>query len=206
MKRGVPTIPTVALVAVAGLAIGYLAGATTAGPVAAQTPPAQVASWGKVPLAPDQGKVTHWPADQLARVHQTLASRSNGRILSKPFDLVDLPFNRTHYFDVVHRPSSTTSPTAEQHEGVTDVYFVIGGAGTVTVGGDIENRRVVPNRPGEFQGLLKGGQAFKVKAGDVLAVPPNVPHASVSEAGGLTYMLLKINVGLYPWSAVAGVP
>ncbi len=139
-------------------------------------------------------------------MHTQLAERSGGRILSKPFDLAELPFTRTHYFDIVHRPQLTQAPTAEQHEGVTDVYIVIGGSGTVSVGGSVENRRVMTNRPGEYQGLLRGGQSYPVKAGDVLSVPPNTPHASLGDAGGLTYMLLKINVGLYPWSIVAGVP
>lgn len=139
-------------------------------------------------------------------MHATLAAKSNGRILSRPLDLVDLPFTRTHYFDVVHRPLLSTAPTAEQHEGVTDVYFILGGSGSVTVGGDIENRKTMANRFGEYQGLLRGGQAYKVKAGDLLMVPPNAPHASQGDAGGLTYMLLKINVGQYPWAAVAGVP
>ncbi|MGE3513126.1 MAG: hypothetical protein AB7N65_30055 [Vicinamibacterales bacterium] len=195
------------LVAVAALAVGYAAGAATSfSAAAAQTSPAQAASWGKIPLAPDQGKATYWSGDRMKQVHETLAAKSNGRILSRPFDLVDLPFTRTHYFDVVHRPPLSTPPTAEQHEGVTDIYYVIGGSGAVTVGGEIEGRRSVANKFGEYQGTLRGGQVYKVKAGDVLMVPPNAPHASQGDAGGLTYMLLKINVGLYPWAGVAGVP
>jgi mannose-6-phosphate isomerase-like protein (cupin superfamily) len=203
MKRLLPVIVIVAMSA------GYVAGIATTWTASAAAQPAaqtQPANWGKIPLAPDQGKPTYWSGDDLKKVHSQLAQRSNGRIVSRPFDLLELPFNRTHYFDIVHRPAATTPPTAEQHEGVTDVYYVIGGSGTVTVGGDIEDRRVVPNRPGEYQGLLRGGQSYKVKSGDVLSVPPNTPHASVGDAGGLTYVLLKINVGLYPWSMVAGVP
>jgi len=197
------------LLVVLAMSVGYLAGiATTWTASAAVQPPApaRAAGWGRVPLAPDQGQPVYWSIDDLKNVHAQLAARSNGRILSKPFDLAELPFTRTHYFDIVHRPPLTAAPTAEQHEGVTDVYVVIGGSGTVMLGGEIENRRVVPNRPGEFQGLLRGGRSYRVKAGDVLNVPPNTPHASLGDPGGLTYMLLKINVGLYPWSIVAGVP
>ena len=206
MRLQVQTGPAgLVTVGICALAVGYVLGVSTPTAVA-QTPREQVARWGKLSVAPDQGNPTHWSGDDLKKVHATLAAKSNGQILSKPFDLVNLPFTRTHYFDVVHRPASTADPTAEQHEGVTDVYIVFGGSGTVTVGGEIENRRVLPNKPGEFQGHLNGGQAYKVKAGDVLAVPPNFPHATKSDAGGLTYMLLKINVGTYPWSAVAGIP
>ena len=108
-------------------------------------------------------------------------------------------------FDVVHRPPMNRPPTAEQHEGVTDLYVILGGSGTLIVGGEIENRQQLQGRPGEYTGQpIKGGRSYAVKAGDIIDVPPNTPHASQGDAGGLTYMLVKINVGLYPWSLVSG--
>ena len=88
---------------------------------------------------------------------------------------------------------------------MTDVYFVTGGSGSVVVGGEIPNRRTV--RPGEYSGdPITGGQTFKLEAGDILNIPPNAPHATMADAGGMTYVLMKINVGLYPWSLVNGTP
>ena len=115
-----------------------------------------------------------------------------------------MPFTRTHFFNVVHRPQRSEPPVGEQHEGVTDIYFVLGGNGTVTVGGEMPDRRAVADRPGEFLGPIRGGRDYAVRAGDVLSIPPNVAHASSGGAEGLTYMLLKVNVGLYPWSLVSG--
>jgi mannose-6-phosphate isomerase-like protein (cupin superfamily) len=186
------------------LLVGYLAGFSTGatGSAAAQQATAPPAA---IPLAPNQGEVTYWSADVLKKAHTELAARSNGRILSKPRDLVQLPMMRTHMFDVVHRPQLNRPATPEQHEGVTDLYIVLGGSGTLTLGGEIENRQVLPNRPGEYTGQpIKGGKAYAVKTGDIIDVPPNTPHASQGDAGGLTYMLVKINVGLYPWSLVSG--
>lgn len=197
MTGRVPVTAGVALV------IGYLAGLTGGWPGAAaqSTPPA----WASIPLAPNQGEVVHWPAADLQKAHATLAARSNGRILSKPRDLVPLPMTRTHMFDVVHRPQATGDATAEQHEGVTDLYVVLGGSGRLTVGGAITNRQVIPNRPGEYTGRpITGGREVALKPGDIVDVPPNTPHATVADAGGVTYMLIKINVGLYPWSLVSG--
>lgn len=192
----------VAATAVA-LVVGYLAGLANGSGVRAraqQPPPA----WAAIPLAPNQGEVVHWPAADLQKAHATLAARSNGRILSKPRDLVPLPMTRTHMFDVVHRPQ-TTDATAEQHEGVTDLYVILGGSGTLTVGGEIANRQGIPNRPGEYTGRpITGGRAIPLKAGDIVDVPPNTPHATMADAGGVTYMLIKVNVGLYPWSLVSG--
>jgi mannose-6-phosphate isomerase-like protein (cupin superfamily) len=190
------------------LTLGYLAGYATsptggvaAQPSAASRPPA----WSTIPLAPNQGETMYWSSDDLKKVHTTLSARSNGQILSKPRDLVELPITRTHSFDIVHRPQPKQPPTPEQHEGVTDFYVILGGSGTLVVGGEIENRRVIPNRPGEYTGQpIKGGRSIKVKAGDLVSIPPNTPHSSEGDAGGVTYMLMKINVGMYPWSLVSG--
>jgi mannose-6-phosphate isomerase-like protein (cupin superfamily) len=193
---------------VASVLFGYLAGAasTSRSVAAAQQATATAPpSSSAIPLAPNQGEPTYWSADDLKNVHAQLAARSNGRIVSKPRDLMQLPMMRTHMFDVVHRPKLNTTPAAEQHEGVTDLYIVLGGAGTLTVGGEIADRKMIPNRPGEYTGgAIKGGRSFRLKTGDIVDVPPNTPHASQGDEGGLTYMLIKVNVGLYPWSLVSG--
>jgi mannose-6-phosphate isomerase-like protein (cupin superfamily) len=187
------------------LLVGYLAGLANGSGSIAGAQQAQPPAWASIPLAPNQGDVVHWPAADLQKAHTTLAARSNGRILSKPRDLVQLPMTRTHMFDVVHRPQATGEATAEQHEGVTDLYVILGGSGTLTVGGEIANRQVIPNRPGEYTGRpITGGRAIALKPGDIVDVPPNTPHATVAAGGGVTYMLIKINVGLYPWSLVSG--
>jgi hypothetical protein len=42
--------------------------------------------------------------------------------------------------------------TTEQHEGVTDVYLVVAGTGTVFLGGEMIDKRVA--RPGEREFAL----------------------------------------------------
>ena len=53
---------------------------------------------------------------------------------------------------------------------------------------------------------MAGGKPFKLQAGDILTIPPNMAHGTVPDAGGMTYVLQKINVGLYPWSLINGTP
>ena len=108
---------------------------------------------------------------------------------------------------------------ADQHEGVTDLLIVVGGSGQFVVDGTIQNReygrdprtagRGVPPRntgnirvllPGEFHGQpITGGHTYNAKAGDWLIVPPGVPHWWVPTLGeGMSYLILKVNIGLYP--------
>jgi mannose-6-phosphate isomerase-like protein (cupin superfamily) len=224
MRRLMPYLwcGTILVAFLAGLAIGparstaagQQAGATTQPAGGAPQPPALQGAlppgdYSRMQLAPDQGEPTLFAADDLRKAHVELQSRAakSGQAVSNPRELMKPLVTRTHSFILMHRPeprAATTSPNAELHEGVTDVYLVVAGSGTVTVGGELDNRRTV--RPGEYVGPIKGGKAFKLKAGDILDIPPNMAHATVPDAGGMTYVLMKVNVGLYPWSLINGTP
>ena len=175
----------------------------------AQTAPAQGGPLApglhsKIRLGPDQGEPILFAAEDLRKAHTTMQSRTTSGVATNPREFFTPAITRTHSYVLVHRPESRNAGTAEQHEGVTDVYFVIGGTGTVFVGGEMENKRVA--RPGENLGTPKGGKPFKVGPGSILNIPPDMVHATVPDAGGLTYVLMKVNVGLYPWSLVNGTP
>jgi mannose-6-phosphate isomerase-like protein (cupin superfamily) len=163
--------------------------------------------YSRITLAPDQGEPIHYSGADLRKAHAELQARSKGGATSNPRDLMKPAVTRTHSYILLHRPEFRNvgqSPNAEQHEGVTDVYFIVAGSGTVVVGGELESRRI--SRPGEFLGPIKGGRQFKLQAGDILNIPPNMPHGTMSDAGGMTYVLMKVNVGLYPWSLINGTP
>jgi mannose-6-phosphate isomerase-like protein (cupin superfamily) len=164
--------------------------------------------YSRMQLAPDQGEPVQFLGADMRKAHTELQARSaRGQALSNPRDLMKPLVTRTHSFILMHRPelrSANQAPNAEQHEGATDVYFVVAGSGTVTVGGELESKRT--SRPGEYTGPIKGGKPFKLQAGDILDIPANMPHATVPDAGGMTYVLMKVNVGLYPWSLINGTP
>jgi mannose-6-phosphate isomerase-like protein (cupin superfamily) len=108
-------------------------------------------------------------------------------------------------FSFRHSPPSGEAG-AEVHEGVSELHIIVAGSATATMGGEVEGRQVSATQPGEVRGTgIKGGQTFKIKAGDVVNIPPNAPHSYQPDGPeGVTYMLVKVNVGLYPWSLVAG--
>ena len=218
MKRFIPAcwLGTTMLAFFLGYAIGPVRsaaiqnaatqGSTQQPPAAGALPPGD---YSRMQLSPDQGEPTLFAGAELRKTHPELQARAaqGGQALSNPRDLMKPMVTRTHSFILMHRPELRTAaqaPNAEQHEGATDVYFVVAGSGTVTVGGEIDNKRI--GRPGEYTGPIKGGKPFKLQAGDILDIPPNMPHATVPDAGGMTYVLMKVNVGLYPWSLINGTP
>jgi mannose-6-phosphate isomerase-like protein (cupin superfamily) len=210
----------VAIVWSVTLVLAYMAGSTVGpGGSAAQTtagaqPPAPAGALppgdhSKIQIAPDQGQPTHYSGEALRKAHLAMQARAKGGQAGvAPRDLMTPLVTRNYSYIMVHRALNTAQPAqkpaGELHEGVTDVYYIVGGSGTVYVGGEMENRRV--SRPGEFLGQMAAGQPFKLQAGDILTVPPNMAHGTVPDAGGMTYVLQKINVGLYPWSLINGTP
>ena len=203
------------------LVLGYLAGyasspaAVVAGQATQAAQPAPQAgalppgNFSRMSIAPDMGEPYQWSMDDMKKAHTELTARAarNASTPGNPRDLF-VPFvSRTHSFIMVHRGplQPGASAGAEQHEGVSDIYYVVGGSGTVMVGGELESKRVA--RPGEYLGTSKGGKSFKLKTGDILNIPANMVHATVPDAPeGMTYVLMKVNTGLYPWSLINGTP
>ena len=66
---------------------------------------------------------------------------------------------------------------------------------------DTSTGKTSPVPPGQVFWCI-GGQTFKVKAGDWLLIPPDTPHQPKPDVGGFSYMIMKLNVGVYPWSLV----
>ena len=104
-------------------------------PLAGALPPG---AHSKIQLSPDQGEPTLFSGTDLRKFHAELQARvkQGGASVLAPRDLLKPMLTRTHSFTIVHRGGQSTQPgNPEQHEGVTDVYFVVGGSGTVVVVG-----------------------------------------------------------------------
>jgi mannose-6-phosphate isomerase-like protein (cupin superfamily) len=159
-----------------------------------------------VPTNGRQGEVVYWSGESLVRAHASLsAAADSGKPFNDPRDYVTLPATPTHAYNFLHRRMGANGlpPGVEYHQANTDIYFIVAGTGTVMTEGTIENREPIPGRPGEDRGtLIKNGRGLKVKAGDVINMPPNTPHQSIPDLKGFSYMLIKVNVGQYPWQLI----
>ena len=181
---------------------------------------------GMPQLAPDAPPPTHWSIDDIQKAHEVMAERAAkaaaqpGQGSTQAFGGGGLVRERTRNFSMgmlyrLHREQPVLSLTkvnsvwddAEQHSGVYDFYVFTGGTGEMIVGGKIANRQNLMDKdgpvPGEYRGQpIIGGQTFRIKAGDWLLIPPDAPHQPKPDPGGFSYMILKINVGMYPWSLI----
>ncbi len=216
-------------IVVAATVLGYVAGSVSSshGAVSAQAGAQATIPTPTTPNTPslqrdnslwlDQpAKAQRWSAEDLKKIHgdRVAAAAADTRPPQVPGYRA-----RTHTISVLTRyyhdkpiPSHYIKmmsqwDDAEWHEGISDIYVVTGGSGKLIAGGEIQNRKYRPAGgdgtfllPGEFVGQpVVGGDTYLLRPGDIVAIPPNTAHWVQPDPGGVTYVLMKVNVGLYPW-------
>ena len=84
------------------------------------------------------------------------------------------------------------SGKAELHEKFADFYFVVGGEATLVSGGHIVNSSTTA--PGEVRGdSVQDGKETKLKKGDIVHIPANIPHQLVLAKGAtFQYFIVKV--------------
>lgn len=81
----------------------------------------------------------------------------------------------------VFRPQSMPGNAIRHDTSVTEIYYMLSGTGTLVTGGVIEEEVSTGNSPNtgrpNFAGpRIAGGVTRSVGPGDVIIIPPNVPH------------------------------
>lgn len=80
---------------------------------------------------------------------------------------------------------------AEMHEKAYDIVYITEGEATYVTGGTLRNSK--QTGPGEMLGgTIEGGETRVLRKGDVIVVPPGVPHWW-KDTKGVTYMIIKVN-------------
>lgn len=79
---------------------------------------------------------------------------------------------------------------AEVHEGMTDIWYVISGSGTLITGGTLVEP--AETDPGEFRGkAVAGGETRLVAKGDIITIPAGVPHWISKIDREIIYLIVK---------------
>src|SRR5215212_5123272 len=89
----------------------------------------------------------------------------------------------------VQHDKSRPSAAAELHDASDDVYYVLEGSATLTLGGKLDAPREV--EPGEWRSpRIINGQTFEIKKGDLIVVPRGTPHQRTGK--DFSMILIKI--------------
>jgi lysophospholipase L1-like esterase/mannose-6-phosphate isomerase-like protein (cupin superfamily) len=91
----------------------------------------------------------------------------------------------------IQHEKDTPAADAEVHDASDDVYYVLDGSATVTLGGTLEAPKEI--EPGEWRGpQIVGGQKVVINKGDLIIVPRGTPHQRATTGQDFTMILIKV--------------
>jgi len=92
---------------------------------------------------------------------------------------------------VIQHENNLAAAAAEIHDASDDVYYVLEGTATLTLGGQLDAPKEV--EPGEWRGpRIEGGQNFDVRKGDLVVVPRGTPHMRSTAGKDFAMILIKV--------------
>jgi mannose-6-phosphate isomerase-like protein (cupin superfamily) len=149
-----------------------------------------VTALGQVSFAQESGAAaaltpdTYSP-DELMAMEKTLAAKADAAGLATE----TVKKYSTDYTLLAFR---SQSGKAELHDKFADFYVVIDGSATLVSGGTIANAKTTA--PGEVRGdSVQDGKETKLKKGDIVHIPANIPHQLVLAKGDtFKYFVIKV--------------
>lgn len=136
-----------------------------------------------------------------ATIQATLKDAIAKGVIDTPIRTVDAGGHNVG-IGVVQRPKGTNLVGGALHDKVTEVYYVIEGAGTLVTGGTLVNpqRRdsaasVVTqiNGPGVSGTAIQGGARRRVAKGDMVIIPAGTPHWFPEVEEALMYVVVRVD-------------
>jgi hypothetical protein len=126
----------------------------------------------------------YWSAAELKAMAKPLSNKSDAKTSSENLG----NFGVDHAL-MIHREGSGV---AELHETEADVIVVVSGGGTLVLGGTMPgSKKTAPNE--QRAPKVEGGTEQKMAPGDILHIPPKIPHQVMLEPGTqITYFTLKV--------------
>jgi mannose-6-phosphate isomerase-like protein (cupin superfamily) len=97
---------------------------------------------------------------------------------------------------ILRRIPTNTPDSALLHDRVTEVYQIISGAGMFETGGalmdgkpvDLTSEAAGPS----VRGTIQGGESRRMGPGDLVVIPPGLPHRFSKLEGTITYLVTRI--------------
>jgi mannose-6-phosphate isomerase-like protein (cupin superfamily) len=91
----------------------------------------------------------------------------------------------------VQHEKNRAGAAAELHDASDDVYYVLDGSATLTLGGNLDAPKETD--PGEWRSpKILDGKTFEIKKGDLIVVPRGTPHQRSTENKDFLMILIKI--------------
>ncbi|MBI2185879.1 MAG: hypothetical protein HYU37_02005 [Acidobacteria bacterium] len=132
------------------------------------------------------GKTVDWPASNITAGFKEMV----GRTLESQRILEGGVFN----FNL--RRETAAEEGAGTHGKKADLYLIRSGEATLTTDGELINAKPASGGAGAKEGDIDGdgirnGKSRTVRAGDVIFIPPGVPHQITAVSGEVQFLLFR---------------
>jgi mannose-6-phosphate isomerase-like protein (cupin superfamily) len=130
-----------------------------------------------------------------AQVQAFIKDAPRDRNSDRPMRVVDAGGYRVGIFGVF-RPKGT-APNATVHQtNVSEVYYMLDGAGMLVTGGTLKKpatprQSTLGNWTDVGSDGIDGGTSRRIAKGDVVIIPGGVPHGWASTEGDVTYLIVR---------------
>jgi mannose-6-phosphate isomerase-like protein (cupin superfamily) len=119
----------------------------------------------------------------------------NSTTFDKPIKTVDTGAYKVTIV-ILRRVPGQTPDSSLLHDRVTEVYQIITGAGMFETGGTLVDGKPVDlttEAAGpSIRGTIQGGESRRIGPGDVVVIPPGLPHRFSKLDGTITYLVTRI--------------
>jgi mannose-6-phosphate isomerase-like protein (cupin superfamily) len=130
-----------------------------------------------------------------AQVQAFIKDAPKDRNSDRPMRVVDTGGYRVGIFGVF-RPKSAP-PNATVHQtNVSEVYYMLEGAGTLVTGGTLKKpatprQSTLGNWTDVASTGIEGGVSRRIAKGDIVIIPGGVPHGWASTESDITYLIVR---------------
>ena len=97
------------------------------------------------------------------------------------------PVEKAHLF----RPKTAKQEAVFHETKMTEVYYMLEGAGTLVTGGTLVDPQRTPGNITVRADRIEGGVSRRIAKGDVVIIPAGVPHWWSNLEGDLSYLIIR---------------
>jgi mannose-6-phosphate isomerase-like protein (cupin superfamily) len=163
-----------------------------------------VLSMGSVPPASAQTATPPTSATDVTRNEfmTVLKSMNPDGVSDQQIKVVDIGAYNVA-IGILHR-SGKAKQTAIAHNEITEIYYILNGAGTFVTGGTMTGATAVAAEstvvkvlvgPSSTGATIAGGESRRIGPGDVIIVPPGVAHWFSAIGTDLDYLVFRVDSG-----------
>jgi mannose-6-phosphate isomerase-like protein (cupin superfamily) len=127
----------------------------------------------------------------MAQIREFVDALPRDAVSDRPIRVADAGSHHVAVYGVF-RPRHLAGD-AVMHEGVSnsEIYYMLRGEGTLVTGGTLVNPRRTDGSSLVRADAIQGGDARRIVPGDVVVIPPDVPHWWSELEGDVEYLIFR---------------